>query len=588
MAELPKEFSVPKMTGTHADIFTAVGLADLLQAACDKPVEIRDHGSAFGVDLESLSVHWQERVPHSPGYKFLLDGKGGARPPKALDIVDVPAEFERQRRYFENLKNAKGRHVDPEMQATIQQEAPIPRWPVLALLMPGKLKAIDTWNRVALAISDMSGDEFKRILAVALRNMAAGLPAGVKLPASSSGLICPPQIKGFNELKPAGTTRGSVPVDPFVEWLRYRGYWRCAHAVSMGESARVYVPVPGRIAIDALSNVVGRLEKHARSSSGPKSDILTALAITRILIEGSEEYNQPGTEAIGKLRLLQGESPADIISSLCVTEFVKTSSQAYGVRSISILAIPGWFAIESRQRADEWLAILDEHERAINALLPRVKGKPVMRSEEIALLLKYRAFLQQRKDAAVLAFIEFLGAYGRFVMSENGITRDGRPRWIRRFAANHIERLIMDTDNTMLSIVHDQGFRAIARAVREVTVRSQNRKARQEEVWREIRYELLPDLLRTRQLPGNSFVECVMQFACNYNRENSRRRESERNPKAAPANISDEELASFISLVDEQHAPIVGALLAAFGSCKTSRETDADTSSDVDETEGQA
>jgi hypothetical protein len=449
------------------------------------------------------------------------------------------------------------------------------------LLMPGKLKAIDTWNRVALAISDMSCEEFKRILAVALRNMAAGLPAGVKLPASSSGLICPPQIKGFNELKPAGTARASVPVEPFVEWLRYRGYWRCAHAVSMGESARVYVPVPGRIPIDALSNVVGRLEKQARRSSGPKSDILTALAIARILIEGSEEYHQPGTAAIGKLRLLQGESPADIVSSLCVTEYVKTSRQAYGVRSISVLAIPGWFAIRSSRDADDWLTILDEHQKAIGSLADN-------RSEEIQLLLLYREFLQARGQSALQGLLMFLGSYACFVMSANGTTRDGRVRWVRRFASSHIERLIMGTDNALLPIVHDRGFQAIARAVREVTVRLQNRKARKEEVWREVRYELLPDLLRTRQLPGNSFVECVMQFASNYNRENSRRRESERNLKAAPANISDEELARFISLVDEHRAPLVGALLAAFGSCKTSGEPDAVTSSGVDENEGRA
>lgn len=163
MADLPEEFSVPKMTGTHADVFTAVGLADLLQPACDESVELRDRGVAFEVDLKSLSADWPERVPCSPGYKFLWDGKGTG-PPKGLDVVDMPAEFERQRRYFANIKKAKGKRADPEMQSNIEQEAPIPRWAVLTLLMPGKLKAIDTWNRVALTISTLSADEFKRIL----------------------------------------------------------------------------------------------------------------------------------------------------------------------------------------------------------------------------------------------------------------------------------------------------------------------------------------------------------------------------------------------------------------------------------------
>ena len=42
-------FRIPKSTGTHADVFLAVGLADLLQSIFEEPVELRDDGSFFFV-----------------------------------------------------------------------------------------------------------------------------------------------------------------------------------------------------------------------------------------------------------------------------------------------------------------------------------------------------------------------------------------------------------------------------------------------------------------------------------------------------------------------------------------------------------
>lgn len=126
----------------------------------------------------------------------------------------------------------------------------------------------------------------------------------------------------------------------------------------------------------------------------------------------------------------------------------------------------------------------------------------------------------------------------------------------------------MGTNDNLLEIINDPGFEAVARAVRQAKVTSQNKKARGENVWREIRYELLHDLHRTRKVPGSAFVERVMDFVSRYNYENARRRETEKNPKAAPANISDEELKSFITLINRHGTSLVGALLAAYGSCK--------------------
>ena len=87
---------------------------------------------------------------------------------------------------------------------------------------------------------------------------------------------------------------------------------------------------------------------------------------------------------------------------------------------------------------------------------------------------------------------------------------------------------------------------------------------------------MLDDLHRTRKVPGDAFVECVTQFISRYNYENARRREMTKNPKAAPANISDEELKSFVGLISRHGAAVVGALLAAYGTCKEKWEPEED------------
>ena len=142
----------------------------------------------------------------------------------------------------------------------------------------------------------------------------------------------------------------------------------------------------------------------------------------------------------------------------------------------------------------------------------------------------------------------------------------------------------MGADSHLLEIMNDTGFEAVARAVRQATVTSQNRKARgQGEVWREIRYDLLHDIHRTRKVPGDAFVECIAQFISRYNYENARRREVKKDPKAAPANVSDDELKSFIALISHHGAAVVGALLAAYGTCKEKWEPEQD---DSQESEG--
>jgi hypothetical protein len=562
MNETLQVFRIPKTTATHADVLAAVGLADLLQCLFDESVELQDTGADFLIALPGPLPDDFRKIPHSPRYPWLNTASGGEQAPQGLTAINMSEEFQRVKRWFENQRKIRKQKVsDPELLRALQHDAPIARWWILAPLTATRLKSVSTWNRVAETIAQTSPGEFRVQVRTCLKAIAAGYPSESGWPATSNGLFCPPQIKGFNELKPQGTSRGSMPIDAFQEWLRYQGYWRCANVVSDSDNIRVYVPIPMRLTPGAIERLSLELERQPLFGCGAKSDALVTIAIGRLLIEHSAEYHAQGVEPFPGLRLYSGGTPASLVSGLYVTHYAKTSRQAYGVKSIGTLALPGWFPIRNRQDAEDWLAILDEHQRVI-------RGFQDDHSDEIGLLVAYRRFLERRGDMAIWALLEFMEQYGVFVMRANGSRQDGRIRWTPRFTGEYLRRIVMGTNDKLLEIINDPGFDAVARAVRQATVTSQNKKARGEDVWREIRYELLHDLHRTRKVPGNAFVERVMDFVSRYNYENARRRETAKNPKAAPANISDEELKSFIALINRHGTSLVGALLAAYGSCK--------------------
>ena len=127
--------------------------------------------------------------------------------------------------------------------------------------------------------------------------------------------------------------------------------------------------------------------------------------------------------------------------------------------------------------------------------------------------------------------------------------------------------------SSLTQILNNEGFQSVAWAVRRATVNAQAQKAMKVKDYREIRYDLLHDLRRTRSLPGNEpFVEAISDFISKYNAENARRREMN---KRAPRNVTTDEFLRFAELVQEHQSPLVGALLCAYGSCREPRDEEA-------------
>ena len=545
-----RTFVIPRTTGTHGDVFAAVGLADLLSGASDSPVHIREAEAGF--EISAILV---DAIPQEPGYPFLKANENVKVPPGVTDFVDYKAEKAKSDRRKKLTAGKSKKSLGPEIEELLKQDQPRPDWPLLQALNPNAYK---TANRVAEAIYAMKPHEFNNAIESALREIADSKPSGLDFSATTVQLFSPNAAKGYSRLKPDSTDRNDKTKeqwkDDFIEWLRYRGYRIAAWPFFRGSDLRVLCPIPNDISCQTLRQVCLELRQIGIPGGPPKLDSLTTLKIAELLITHSQEYNRGLTTAWGDNSLF-GKTPADIISGISVTHYQSLGNER-AVFAMAILAIPGWVVLNSDDDALGFLAILDEHQRVVRSLQDD-------HSDEIGLLILYRRFLEFRGETSILTLIDFMARYGSLVLREPRRTK---------FSTGNFERLLMQNAPTLTPVLNDPGFQAVAAAIRNATVSAQAQKAMNRPDYREIRYDLLPELRRKSSLPGNDpLIQALSDFISQYNVENARRRELNR---AAPRNITTDEFSSLVALIETRRAATVGPMLCAYGSCRISRDRD--------------
>jgi hypothetical protein len=549
-------FLLLSSTGTHGDVLVAAGLADLLSSLPDAGV-VRIREAEIGFVVSEPGGVALERLPQHPGYPFLKVKPAVAVPRGAVDVVDYQnekAKADRRKQARSAAGKKRRRPVEPQTDQAIQEDAPREDWPLLQVL--NSLQGDETSNRIHAAIVDQAPDRWRGEIAQSLSAFRNGEPSGLEWKATTVQLFTPVAAKGYCRLKPDSTDRNDKSkdrwADPLVEWLRYRGYFRVACPFFRDSDVRLLCPVPRDISMRALESLARELRRGVGPGGPPKLDALAVLRMAELLVRHSEEYHDADLEPWPEL-FLAGKTPAAAISGVMVTHY-QSLGQSRAVSAMATLALPGWFTIRDRRDAVMWLAILDEHQRI-------VRGLQDDHSDEIGLLLLYRRFLERREGGAALALVEFMERYGPFV-----IRAREQGRRVQSFRTDHFRETVKDMDTKLTEILDDVGLRAVAAAVRRATVSAQALKAMKGPDYREIRYDLLPELRRKRSLPGVApLMESVADFVASYNTENARRREM---GKEAPRNVTTEELSAFARLVERHGTSLVGALLCAYGSCR--------------------
>jgi hypothetical protein len=554
MNEEQTTFVLPRITGTHGDVFAAVGLADLLSDASAAPVRIRETGSSFALTANAL-----DGIPQTPGYPFLKTNEKVKVPTDVTDFVDYKAEKAKADRRKKLTQGKSRKSLGPEIEELLKQDEPLPNWRLLQVL--NTLQGDETSNRIHALIQSMTPCDFSQQVKAGLDALRSFEPSGLDWPASSVQLFSPNAAKGYSRLKPDSTERNDKTkeqwTDPFVEWLRYRGYFAGACPFFDGpkaENVRLLCPIPADISVGALKEVCGALRQAGVFGGPPKLDSLATLKLTELLITRSQEFGS--ANPIAGLFLLR-KRPSEVISGISVTQYQSLGS-AKAVSSIATLALPGWLVINSRDDALAFLSILEEHQRVVRSLEDK-------HSDEIGLLIHYRRFLELRGEDSIRTLIDFMAAYGALIIRARGQGRE-----VTQFSTHNFGRLVMQNTQRLADVLHDTGFQAVAAAIRSATVSAQAQKAMNRPDYREIRYDLLPELRRKSSLPGNApLVQAISEFISKYNFENARRWELN---KSAPRNVTTEEFSSLVTLIDTHHAATVGPMLCAYGSCRVSRD----------------
>ncbi len=243
--------------------------------------------------------------------------------------------------------------------------------------------------------------------------------------------------------------------------------------------------------------------------------------------------------------------------SLTHTTFYKSLGRASSLLNLAEISVPQWMTVDTPEQAQAYQVLLEEHRRVVDSL---DEG----RGDQYRLLQRYRDFLSGR---ILDPFFEFSAGYASLTMS-----RMERGQWAPRFSTQHLEVLIMTTEEKLTPILKNDGFQNVATAIRRSTVIPQYFKARGDKGPYAIRYGLGNDLLRRAAYP-EQFIQALGEFLHEYNRETAQIHERYKgNPPVRRATVTTDDIQQVVTLIDEYGSPTVANLLVAFGYAREPRE----------------
>ena len=582
-------YFVDKTTDTFADTLLAYGFASFLDRLLtdnfsEATVRIRDAGSSFVLALDEPIEEGFECVDWFCALPFIETRS--KRPPEGwppAQIIDYDVERARVSEFFEVRKQLpedalkSGATVD-DFPALAQLEAlrPRPAWEVITQInqmagITAYTQLLNVWFecrecfpdliRLLLGLFADAPNDVDRVTS-AWKTLRKEHGLRVKDKTASLQLLNPAMGKGLNRTKQDGATQLDNR-DSFwlLEFLKFWGMYvagipRIVRAATPGGRSRdlkIYVLHPVNLTLETHNNIFRSFNRRMWPATAIKMDILAAFRYMDVFLSQWLAGQLSDTR--------WGEESGNHVSGLTAA-FYKDMGNAKALLNLSEIALPRWMTVENNEQGKHYQNVLEEHQQIVSSLEERY-------AEQYNLLVNYRDFLSgQNLDM----FFKFNGAYSTLLMS-----RIEKGQWAPRFSTGNLEVLIMSHDRKLEPVVASPGFRNIARAIRESTVRPQYRKARGERGPYDVRYGLGTDLLRTAAY-SDRFIQALGEFMHAFNQENAQIYEREADEKGSlpvhlrRASITTKDIADVVCLIDEYGSQTVGNLLVAFGYAREPRD----------------
>ena len=609
---MPRIFFVNNDSGTMADALKVAGLAEVLRGALlalpnrdASPIAILDHGDHFTIELPSSLEEEDVALlrPFMAGHGVILQKearKSGEKSSEEEEEAEAPADtttlpgfpYERQRQmrdeYFKQRKNlspADQKRLDQHPDEFAEIQAPNPDLPLY--ISVNHFKAANAYNGLLKQWIGASVEEFQQTFRV-LVNMFSQLPndleSAAKAWTEATGhkegmttrlqVVNPSTGKGSNATKASGISVGGLNGFWLTEYLKFVGYFTVADPIMIrGEKDRkTYVLHPTRVDVETLDTLMREFRATFRANSSVKSDILASLHFTQLFVQYRARVLRENAGGDPLWRMFGRQPRITDISTGFDMAFYKDMGSAYATMNQATINFPDWLQeVNTEVEAQQQGELLDEHIKVVQSIRT---SKGDEGSDEFALLKQYRDFLSGHD---IVRFFDFAAHFGDYTLAHMH-----RNQWARQFTTQGMETLVSQSTNKdkLTPIITNEGFKAIAKAIRQATVLAQYHAARKNPGGSsypfEVRYGLGQDLLRSAAYP-ETFIARLSEFLHAFNAENARMDERMQKgslralPQNRRANVRTSAIDDIVALVDAHGSEVVCKLLVAYGYARDPR-----------------
>lgn len=296
---------------------------------------------------------------------------------------------------------------------------------------------------------------------------------------------------------------------------------------------KVFVPEYKQLNYSSKSNLIPKFKRLAKGNTPIKIDVLYILLLAKLLIENMGFS--------GRRRKVK-----DVVTGLH-SVYQKDLGQNKAVVNIGFIQIPDFIEIGSKEDVHEWVEILQEQMSIIERMKEENDATPG--------LMIYRNFISGSKIEDLFKFSFW---YADYLMSQ--LSKRNKPK---AFTINTFNKLFISMDNqeiSLKSIIENEGFKAVAEAIRKSTVSLQYLPKDKRKY--EIRYGVV-QALQTKSKTKTDLAEYIGEFISLYNAETSRK--AEKDNRAFRKNVREDKLLQFYELLDCHSSKLIGALLASYG-----------------------
>lgn len=565
-----KEFKIPKKTGTYAETLEAYGLANLLFQILDnsgirqKNILISSNDSFYTVTpkteitdemINKLSYFHiikyiarnRSNLPDGINYNnvFQYEEQKKLREQRRIEINEIYAKFsgkEKKPIRKRKLKNIEDKYVNEnatkiDIEYDVYSQASTPNQ------LSGFKKIFNNFY--------LNKENFYVLVNDILKNYSTNdNPEYINLIKNNelinffkiitaTQLYNPSQGKGLNKTKADGLNGFNFKSSWITETMKTSGALNSMICqpikVSSSYDLKIFVPEFKNIHIQKKTEIINSFKKNLKGNTPIKIDILNILILIKKLLENSEKNQDYFGKAKNRIKGLYSVYQKDL-------------GQNKAISNIAFIQTPDFVEINNKNDIDEWLEVLDEQISIISSIEEL--------GNSVQALSAYRNFLNA---SHLESFFKFSKWYAVYLMQ----SLSDEKYYIKSFTYETLTKFYNHMDKkenlNLTEIINNEGFQAVATAIRKSTVSLQYTPKNQRNF--EVRYGIA-QTLQNKSKTTKDLATYIGEFISLFNAETARKSELK---KGFRKPVRENELTDFYSLLDKYSAKTVGALLASYG-----------------------